>query len=607
MRDPLWRLEQVQMPGRLGPADITINAGITALLGRSGSGKTTLCNLLVGFEQPRHGAIARTLPADGRLPLYWSPLDALWPHLDVAGHLAAVAPRSPRLPAARILEALALSHRAGAHPRSLSAGERTRVGVARALASEAAVLVLDEPFAHLDSDAMAACWRCLSDFTRATGSSLVYATHDPEWVVGCADHAVCLHEGRVIAAGPVEELYHRPADAAVAACFGAANWFDRGQEQPWFAAAESERIRARGGCVRPEDLALAADDHGPGTVRDSSFHGAFCATEIQLGGGGAQRRFLHRPAAPALAAGTRVMLKLLFAVAVIVFFAAGCSSTSAGTGLALHPTCFTLPNDGIVQPAPRGLGPTRAGEVLVLDTIGRVLTYRADGTLARTWRMPAWDVGRPEGVVELTDGRVAVADTHYHRVVTFNADGTVAGTFGKEGPGPGEFIYPVSVTVDPSGNLYVAEYGGNDRVQKFDKDGTFVCAFGAFGTTPGSFQRPQRIVWHGGEIYIADAMNDRIQIFSDSGTFVGVVGGDHPPELHFPYGLWLDPAGVLWVGEYSGNRVTKLARDGTVLGRYGHAGRDDGGFATPWSLTGDTAGNIWVADTGNRRLVRLAP
>ncbi len=102
-------------------------------------------------------------------------------------------------------------------------------------------------------------------------------------------------------------------------------------------------------------------------------------------------------------------------------------------------------------------------------------------------------------------------------------------------------------------------------------------------------------------------MNNRIQIFQDDGSFIGVLGGDHPPELDLPYNLALAPDGTITAVEYSGNRITRLDAGGAIIGRYGRAGAGAGQFATPWGMTVDGRGRVWVADTGNRRLVELIP
>jgi iron(III) transport system ATP-binding protein len=277
-----------------------------------------------------------------------------------------------------------------------------------------------------------------------------------------------------------------------------------------------------------------------------------------------------------------------------------------------------------------------------------VLVYDSAGELARLWWMPEYEIGKPEGVCILDDGRVVVADTHYHRVVIFDRDGKVLSMFGELGDGPGQFIYPVSVTHDDAGHLFVAEYGGNDRVQKFTADGEWVLTIGSFGTGPTQFQRPSGVVWRandtsksvrasaagtpsnreaseGGTLYVADAINNRVQAFADDGTFLGVVAGwdgagaetsisagessDRPSSisLEYPYDIALGPDRNLYVVEYAAGRVTALTAEGELIGTYGQSGREDAQFWTPWGIAVGGDGRVYIADTGNKRIVELTP
>ncbi len=440
MSEPLWSLDEVSIHARrvarLQDLSVHIGRGITAILGPSGAGKTSLCNLLVGFEKPHAGRITWRPPrlGSGRLPLYWSSADGLWPHLDAIGHLAAVAPAAARRPLPDLLARFALERRAQARPHELSAGERERLGVARALASEALVLVLDEPFAHVDASAATRCWSALMEDVRAHGTALIYSTHSPDRVVGLAGEMICLHEGRLLEHGTVDDLYHRPPTRQAAACLGEANWFTA-EDKPWFPAA------AVIGCVRPERLLISPDGAGDALVRTSSFHGAYAHTAAILPAHGCSRTFIHRPVEP-LAPGERVRVAVtpapapasgpapersplpaagLFALCALALAlgAAGCGDQAT---LSFHEEkSWNLPPVAATLPAPRGLGRLGDDQVLVLDTAGRVMVYDGAGALVRQWSMPAYDIGRPEGVVQLPDGRIAVADTHYHRVVLFDA------------------------------------------------------------------------------------------------------------------------------------------------------------------------------------------
>ncbi len=636
MSPPLWVLEEVTMPGRAQPrlaqVSLTIHRGITAILGASGAGKTSLCNLLVGFEQAASGVVRPALPrSDGRLPLYWSPDGGLWPSLSVAAHLTTVAPQAPSRAVGDLLSLFALDHCAAATPAQLSTGERERLGVARAVASEAAVLVLDEPFSHVDDALAARCWQVLLDLVRARDGSLVYSTHAPERVIGHAHQVICLRDGGVLHHGAVDELYHHPPSLAAATCLGATNWFGH-EDAEWVPGSDVL------GSVRPECLLVRPDVAGDLVVSSAAFHGHVATVTVMRRGDQRQRTWVHRPHRP-LMVGERVTLTLLHgpenaearrlaATAITIAPQArgaaplmtlmllltlgvftGCDDDQQPALTFRHERSWNLPPVAASQPAPRALGALGSDQVLVLDTAGRVLVYDGAGTLVRQWQMPAFTVGRPEGVVELPDGRIAVADTHYHRVVLFDAAGVVTGMIGgpDEDRRNGGFLYPVGVTTDRNGNLYVSEYGGNDRVQKFAGDGRHLATFGTFGTAPGSFQRPQGLSWADGRLYIADAMNNRIQVFHDDGRFIGVLGGDQPPELHFPYHVVVGADGALTVVEYSGGCITRLSPTGALLGRYGRPGSGDAQFATPWGMAIDGQGRVWVADTGNRRLVELTP
>ena len=267
---------------------------------------------------------------------------------------------------------------------------------------------------------------------------------------------------------------------------------------------------------------------------------------------------------------------------------------------------FQLPPDGPLLPTPRSVTTGNHDELAVLDTAGRVSIYTPDGALLRQWQMLDVSVGKPEGIVVLKDGRVVVCDTHYHRVVYFDAEGNWLRNFGQRGAGPGEFEYPVGICKDAEENLYICEYGGNDRVQKFTREGEFLLAFGSFGTAPGQFQRPSGLAWHDGKIHVADAINNRVLNFTDAGKYVGLLGAPGKPlTFQLPYDIAFAPDGNFYVIEYGAGRLSRIAPDGTLLGQLGRTGSGVGEFATPWGITVDSQMRIRVADTKNRRVVTL--
>jgi ABC-type Fe3+/spermidine/putrescine transport system ATPase subunit/sugar lactone lactonase YvrE len=606
MAEWLWQLDGVRLSGagfrRLDGVSLRVSSGVTAVLGCSGAGKTSMLNLLVGFETPDGGAVLRNLPAEGfHLPLYWVPQDGgLWPHLTVWQHLEAVTPRDGAgAELLALLDAFDILGRASSYPHELSRGECSRLAVARALAAEAAVLVMDEPLAHVDEARVGRYWDVIMDHVRRTGASLVFATHSSKAVLGTAERVICLKEGRVLCEGKVDELYWNPATEEQAQCLGEVNWLEGDEARLWTGDGRAERR-----CYRPEQISIEPSAQGRFIVRSCRFRGSVAEVELAHQEADKVRRFYHRPSGSRLRPGDRVMLKAL--VALLAVLIVGCGGAKEPVLTVKETRCWQMPADGASIPGPRGVAVGPQGEVFVVDTAGRVLVFDADGTLRRQWRMPETDAGKPEGICALRDGRVAVSDTHYHRIVLFDGNGRILGMFGRSGTGPGEFIYPVAVTEDDGGNLYVAEYGSNDRVQKFTSQGELVLSFGTFGTGPGQFQRPSGVVWREGRLYVADAMNNRIQIFSDAGQYLGVVSWPGQAlSLRFPYGVACGTDGCLYVIEYGAGRLSKVTPDGRLRGRYGSVGRGEGQFLTPWGLAADPAMRILVADTGNRRIVEL--
>jgi sugar lactone lactonase YvrE len=284
---------------------------------------------------------------------------------------------------------------------------------------------------------------------------------------------------------------------------------------------------------------------------------------------------------------------------------AACSHEKSVPLVAREWHAWQLPPDGASLPTPRSLAVGPTDELATLDTAGRVLVYSAQGQLLRQWKMLDVSVGKPEGIVILKDGRVVVCDTHYYRVVYFDPEGHWLRNFGQKGRGRGEFIYPVGICKDPAENLYICEYGGHDRIQKFTREGEWLGEFGSFGTGPGQFQRPSGLTWHDGKVYVADAINSRVLVFTDEGKYLGDFGQPSPLTFGMPYDITFGPDGVFSVIEYGAGRLSRISADGRLLGQLGHTGAGAGEFATPWGITTDSRGTIYVADTKNRRVVRL--
>lgn len=603
----LWKLEKVYLKGnylpRLQEVSLEIGQGITAVMGSSGAGKTSLLNLLVGFEVPERGRVCPALPREGHpLPLYWVPQNAgLWPHLRAREHLEKVAPLGQgKNKVKAILSSFDIADKAESYPDQLSQGERSRLAAARALASGAAVLVMDEPLISVEQAGVGKYWQVIRGYLEEGGGSLIFATHSPKEVLAEADRVICLKEGRLLYEGGVEELYWRPASAELADCLGEGNWLLPDEAYIWL---NQEEDGAR--CYRPEQISILGAETSPIIVKSSRFKGSVAEVELLHEKTGKTRRFYHRPAANHLRPGDHVLLKLIMSL-LLAFSFFGCSNSEEPSIPVREIHHWQMPPDGLRIPAPRAVAVGKNNEVIVLDTAGRILVFDENGSVIRQWRMPASEVGNPEGVSVLKDGRLAVSDTHYHQIVFFDDEGKVLGKLGSLGKRPGEFLYPVAVAEDDQGNLYVCEYGGNDRIQKFSSEGAFLLSFGGFGTGRGEFQRPSGMVWYQGKIYVADAVNNRIQVFSSEGRFLQMLGrSDEPLSLHFPYDISLGADGALYVVEYGACRISRISLEGKLLGRFGGVGSGRGEFHTPWGIVVDAKMRILIADTGNRRIVEL--
>ena len=270
-------------------------------------------------------------------------------------------------------------------------------------------------------------------------------------------------------------------------------------------------------------------------------------------------------------------------------------------------TIWNMPASGKMVPAPRTLTIDNSGNLLVLDSAGQLITYNPQGKIIKKWSMPETKLGHPEGVCVLKDGKIAVADTHYNRIVIFNPTGSVYKIWGKKGIKAGEFSNPVGICKDANGDLFVCEYGNTDRIQKFTVDGKSLLTFGKNGTKPGDFQRASGLIWHKNKIYVADAVNNRIQIFSDKGKLLQVIDKDTTgkPLFYLPYDIFLGIKGKLYIVEYGNSCIAKLELDGKLIGKFGSAGSNRDQFKTPWGIAIDANGRIFVADTGNRRIIVL--
>ncbi len=224
-----------------GPAlhdlDLDVARGeIVALLGPSGSGKSTLLQAVAGLVQPSSGEIwlggrrvasATTSDRPERRDVGTVFQNyALWPHLQVLDTVAypmrraGQRSRPARAAAAGLLQLLGLDALAHRRPAELSGGEQQRVGLARALARDAGLYLLDEPTAHLDAHLREAFQGEVRARQRASGAAVIYATHDASEALALADRIALISQGRLLQIGEPWQVYAEPVDATAARLTG---------------------------------------------------------------------------------------------------------------------------------------------------------------------------------------------------------------------------------------------------------------------------------------------------------------------------------------------------------------------------------------------------
>ncbi len=225
-----------QFPGTARPAvaacSLTVEPGeLVVILGTSGSGKTTLLKMINRLHEPSAGRIevdgvdVRELPATvlRRRIGYVIQQVGLFPHQTVARNVATV-PRILGWDARRIAERVdflldlvrlppdQFRHR---RPRQLSGGQQQRVGIARALAGDPPLLLMDEPFGALDAITRASLREELRRVQRRVRKTILFVTHDVDEALALADRMVVMQDGRIVQVGRPLELLTRPATGFV--------------------------------------------------------------------------------------------------------------------------------------------------------------------------------------------------------------------------------------------------------------------------------------------------------------------------------------------------------------------------------------------------------
>lgn len=220
------------------PTDLSIKAGeFFSILGPSGCGKTTILRMISGFLDPSSGDISiggTSMIGSGpnqrptalifqNLALF--PLMSIWENVAFGLEARGVAKSERRARADELLDLVALRGQADKRPGELSGGQRQRVAVARALAVEPAVLLLDEPLSALDLKLRQHMRAELKEIQRKTSVTFVYITHDQGEALAMSDRIAVMNEGRIEQVATAEQIYNAPQTPFAATFVGEQNVF----------------------------------------------------------------------------------------------------------------------------------------------------------------------------------------------------------------------------------------------------------------------------------------------------------------------------------------------------------------------------------------------
>jgi len=317
---------------------------------------------------------------------------------------------------------------------------------------------------------------------------------------------------------------------------------------------------------------------------------------------------------------------------------------------------------------PRGVA-ANEGEVLVSDDNNRrIERFDPNGVFQAAIGSAGAGPGQfayPYGIALDAAGDVYVADDSNHRIVKLNPDLTFAGAWGGFGSKPGQLAFPRALASDPSGDTYVTDTAG-DRIEVFDPVGNFLRTIGVSARAPGALTAPRGLAADPtGRLLVADTVDARIELLAaGSYAYAGqwTAAGGFTAGFKTPAGIAVDPRGSVYIADPGNERLVRLWGDGTFLSelggpadlggaqlsgaaslavapgtavRYvadaghnrvlvyssedvllakwgagggdGAAGRGPGEFSHPSAVTVDGAGEVYVADTYNDRIVKLSP
>lgn len=293
------------------PIDITIQEGeFFSLLGPSGCGKTTLLKLTAGLLTPDKGdvvsngkKITSIVPEKRGFSMVFQEA-LLFPHMTVEENVAfglkmkGIRKKQRMIKAAETLVSVGLEGFGKRYPTALSGGQKQRVSLARAIATEPSLLLMDEPFSALDPGLREEMRDLVTRMHKEHRVTILFVTHDREEAFQLSDRIGVMNDGRILQIGKPRDLYEKPGDRHVARFLGAKNVFYGKLREGKFISDDFQvqfpHIQTGSETtgwivIRPETLSLgkeAAEQDATvikGFIKDLSFRQGFYYTKVQTG------------------------------------------------------------------------------------------------------------------------------------------------------------------------------------------------------------------------------------------------------------------------------------------------------------------------------------
>jgi putative spermidine/putrescine transport system ATP-binding protein len=286
---------------------------IVSLIGPSGVGKTTLLKIIAGLESPTTGGVVYEHSPTVQHPVILVFQNfVLFPNLTVYENVA-FGLKARRMKRTHIdervdemLRYFGISEKRNSYPGSLSAGQMQRVAIARAMVVNPSILLLDEPFAHLDQNLRLETAEFIRQTQKRFGITTVSVTHDLQEAFAMSDKIGIMLDRKLVQYDTANQVYFQPNSFEVAKFLGPVNVI---QEElfPIFGIDRSQSDRSKSVFVRAEAISLEKDKNGPGTVRDVCFVGVLILYKVEIRGS----QFIVFGLSDGIVEGDRVRLKAL--------------------------------------------------------------------------------------------------------------------------------------------------------------------------------------------------------------------------------------------------------------------------------------------------------